>query len=63
MEPPPGWSMGWVTWRPVRAAMPEAVLDNSGAGEWPLCADGDCRTLPDIPGHPVGANVTTMSER
>jgi hypothetical protein len=43
--------------------MPEAVLGNSGAGEWPLCADGDCRTLPDIPGHQVGANVTTMSER
>ena len=25
-----------------------------------LCADGHCRTLSDILGHPVGANVTTM---
>jgi len=42
--------------------MPEVALANSGAaGEWRLCADGSCRTLSDILGHPVGANVTTMS--
>jgi hypothetical protein len=42
--------------------MPEVVLGNSGAaGEWRLCSAGRCRTLSQILGHPVGANVTTMS--
>jgi hypothetical protein len=41
--------------------MPELVLGNSGAaGEWRLCSAGNCRTLSQILGHPVGANVTTM---
>jgi hypothetical protein len=41
--------------------MPEVVLGNSGAaGEWRLCHDGQCRTLSEIVGHPIGANVTTM---
>jgi len=63
MEPPPEARLadGWFTWRPARAAMAEVALGNSGAaGEWRLCADGHCRTLSDILGHPVGANVTTM---
>jgi hypothetical protein len=63
MEPPPEARLvdGWFTWQPKRAAMPEVVLGNSGAaGEWRLCADGHCRTLSDIFGYPVGANVTTM---
>jgi hypothetical protein len=25
-----------------------------------VCSDGHCRTLSEIFGHPVGANVTTM---
>jgi hypothetical protein len=41
--------------------MPEVVLANSvAAGEWRICHDGNCRMLPDILGHPVGANVTIM---
>ena len=64
MEPPPEARLvdGWFRWRPKRPAMPQVVLGNSGAaGEWRLCANGDCRTLSDILGHPIGANVTTMS--
>ena len=64
MEPPPEARLvdGWFQWRPKRPAMPQVVLGNSGAaGEWRLCANGDCRTLSDILGHPIGANVTTMS--
>ena len=52
---------GWFQWRPQRPPMPEVVLGNSGAaGEWRLCGDGNCRTLSEIFGHPVGADVTTM---
>jgi hypothetical protein len=64
MEPPPEARLvdGWFTWQPKRPAMAEVALGNSGAaGEWRLCADGHCRTLSDIFGHPVGASVTTMS--
>jgi hypothetical protein len=64
MEPPPEARLidGWFQWRPARAPMPEVVLGNSGsAGEWRLCHDGNCRTLSEIFGHPIGANVTTMS--
>jgi hypothetical protein len=63
MEPPADARLvdGWFQWTPARAAMPELVLGNSGAaGEWRLCSDGHCRTLSEIFGHPVGANVTTM---
>lgn len=63
MEPPPDARLvdGWFQWNPARAAMPEVVLGNSGAaGEWRLCGDGHCRTLSEIFGHAVGANVTTM---
>jgi hypothetical protein len=64
MEPPPEARLvdGWFQWQPQRAAMPQVVLGNSGAaGEWRLCSDGKCRTLSEILGHPVGADVTTMS--
>jgi len=64
MEPPPEALIvdGWFQWRPKRAAMPEVVLANSGtAGEWRLCWGGNCRTLSEIFGHPVGVNTTTMS--
>lgn len=64
MEPPPEARLigGWFQWQPKRAAMPEVVLGNSGAaGEWRLCSDGQCRTLSEIFGHPVGADVTAMS--
>ena len=63
MEPPPEALLvdGWFQWRLKRAAMPEVVLANSGAaGEWRLCSEGNCRTLSEIFGHPIGANVTTM---
>jgi hypothetical protein len=63
MEPPSEARLvdGWFQWQPKRAPMPEVVLGNSGAaGEWRLCSDGSCRTLSEIFGHPVGANVTTM---
>jgi len=64
MEPPPEARLvdGWFQWHPARPAMPQVVLGNSGAaGEWRLCAKGDCRTLSELFGRPIGANVTTMS--
>lgn len=63
MEPPPEARLvnGWFQWNPARAAMPEVVLGNSGAAaEWRLCSNGNCHTLSDIFGHPIGANTTTM---
>ena len=63
MEPPPEARLvdGWFQWQPQRTPMQEVVLGNSGAaGEWRLCHEGKCRTLSEIVGHPVGANVTTM---
>jgi hypothetical protein len=63
MEPPPEARLveGWFRWRPNRPPMPEVILGNSGAaGEWRLCADGKCRTLSEIFGHPVGTEATTM---
>jgi hypothetical protein len=64
MEPPPEARLvdGWFQWKPERPPMHEVMLGNSGAaGEWRLCHDGACRTLSEIVGHPIGANVTTMS--
>jgi hypothetical protein len=63
MEPPPEARLvdGWFQWQPRRAVMPEVVLGNSGAaGEWRLCSDGQCRTLSEILGYPVGVDVTVM---
>ena len=63
MEPPPQARLidGWFRWKPERPAMPEVILGNSGAaGEWRLCAGGNCRTLSNILGHQVGAEATTM---
>jgi hypothetical protein len=63
MEPAPEASLvdGWFQWAPKRAPLPELVLGNSGAaGEWRLCSGGNCRTLSEIFGHPLGANATTM---
>ncbi|MCS3474245.1 TRAP transporter 4TM/12TM fusion protein [Bradyrhizobium elkanii] len=64
MEPPPEARLvdGWFQWSPPPVPRPEVVLGNSGAaGEWRLCQEGRCRTLSEIFGHPIGANVTTMS--
>jgi hypothetical protein len=64
MEPPSDARLigGWFQWQPKRPPMPEVALGNSGAaGEWRLCSDGQCRTLSEILGHPVGTNVTTMT--
>ena len=53
---------GWFQWQPKRPPMPEVLLGNSGAaGEWRLCSEGQCQTLSEIFGHPVGANVTKIS--
>jgi hypothetical protein len=63
MEPPPEARLvnGWFQWKPARGPMAEVQLGNSGAaGEWRLCSNGQCRTLSEISGHPVGTNVTTM---
>lgn len=63
MEPPPEARLrnGWFHWKPNLAALPEVALGNSGlAGEWRICANGTCRTLSELLGHPVGAEVTRM---
>jgi hypothetical protein len=63
MEPPPEALLvdGWFQWRPDRLPLQEVVLGNSGvAGEWRICSDGRCRTLSEIFGHPIGADVITM---
>jgi hypothetical protein len=63
MEPPPEARLvdGWFRWQPKRAPLPEVVLANSGAaGEWRICHDGNCRTLSDILGQPVGGHVAIM---
>jgi hypothetical protein len=63
MEPPPEARLvdDWFVWQPHRAPMPEVVLGNSGkAGEWRLCANGQCRTLSKILGHDVGPHTTMM---
>ena len=63
MEPPAEARLvdGWFQWQPKREPMRQVLLGNSGAaGEWRLCTDGKCRTLSEILGHPVGADVTTM---
>jgi hypothetical protein len=64
MEPPPQARLvdGWFQWQVHRPPMPEVALGNSGAaGEWRLCSGGECRTLSEIFGLPIGSNVTTMS--
>ncbi|ABD09016.1 conserved hypothetical protein [Rhodopseudomonas palustris HaA2] len=64
MEPPPEARLvdGWFQWTPKRKPLREVVLANSGlAGEWRLCADGQCRTLSQIIGHEIGPQPTTMS--
>ena len=64
MEPSPEARLvdGWFQWQPNAKPMPQVALGNSGAaGEWRLCANGDCRTLSELFGHSIGANVTTMS--
>jgi hypothetical protein len=63
MEPPPDARLvdGWFQWKPARAPMPKLLLGNSGAaGEWRLCGAGHCRTLSEILGAPIGANVTIL---
>jgi hypothetical protein len=65
MEPAPDARLvdGWFAWHPHQAPMPEVVLGNSGlAGEWHVCADGQCRTLSQIIGHTIGPHPTTMSQ-
>ena len=63
MEPPAEARLvdGWFQWQPDRPPLQEVVLGNSGvAGEWRICNDGRCRTLSEILGHPIGADVITM---
>lgn len=63
MEPPPQARLvdGWFQWHPNRPPIPEIALGNSGAaGEWRVCGAGQCRTLSEIFGYPIGAQVTTM---
>jgi hypothetical protein len=63
MEPPPEARLidGWFQWQPKRPSMPEVALGNSGAaGEWRLCHDGQCQTLSEVFGQPIGMNATTM---
>jgi len=64
MEPPPEARLvdGWFQWSPQRPPLPQVLLGNSGAaGEWRICSGGQCRTLSEIFGHPIGADIITMS--
>ncbi|MGJ5175892.1 DUF1850 domain-containing protein [Bradyrhizobium oligotrophicum] len=64
MEPPPGARLvdGWFQWPLDRPPLSRIVLANSGAaGEWRICADGQCRTISEIFGHDVGVATITMS--
>lgn len=64
MEPPPEARLvgGWFQWQPNNPPLHEVALGNSGAaGEWRLCYEGSCRTLSQVFGRPIGANVTIMS--
>jgi hypothetical protein len=64
MEPPPDAHLvnDWYQWTPDIKPLAQVLLGNSGAaGEWRLCVAGQCRTLSDILGHPVGAHVTMLT--
>lgn len=64
MEPPPEARLvdGWFQWPVQREPLSRIVLGNSGAaGEWRICAEGQCRTLSDIFDHDIGAATITMS--
>jgi hypothetical protein len=64
MEPPPEARLvdGWFQWQLQRAPLQRIVLGNSGAaGEWRICAEGQCRTISEIFGHDIGAATITMS--
>ena len=63
MEPPPEARLvdGWFQWAPQRAPLPQVLLGNSGAaGEWRICSGAQCRTLSEIFGHQIGADIITM---
>lgn len=48
MEPPPDARLkdGFYVWRPQVPPLPEVVLRRAKeAGDWTLCAEGECRTL------------------
>ena len=64
MEPPPEARLvdGWFQWSPQRATLQSVVLGNSGAaGEWRICANGQCQTLSEIFGHDIGPGTIMIS--
>jgi hypothetical protein len=53
---------GWWRWRPAPIVRREVVLGHSGAvGDWRICANGRCRTLPDILGALAEGDAVEMS--
>ena len=55
MEPPAGAFLrdGWWHYVPDLPLLPALTLANAAeAGEWRLCREGNCRTLPDLAGRP-----------
>jgi hypothetical protein len=63
MDPPPEAKRrdDWWEWAPQRPPLGELVLGNSGAaGEWRVCTAGDCRTLSQVMGGPIGPHVTLV---
>jgi hypothetical protein len=63
MEPPSDARLvnGWFQWQVKRPPQAELVLGNSGAaGEWRLCEAGQCRTLSDVFGHPIGVDTIKL---
>jgi hypothetical protein len=64
MEPAPGARLhdGWYEWTIDRAAQSTLVLGQSGAaGEWRLCAQGQCRSLSETIGPVASSTAVTAS--
>lgn len=52
---------GWWRWTPAPVNRSEVVLGHSGAvGDWRICVDGRCRSLPDILGRSHGMDAIVM---
>ena len=64
IDPPPDARLiaGWWSWNSTPVERSEVILGQSDAvGDWRICADGRCATLPEILGRPPRTEATRMS--